>query len=451
VEYLIPKSKVIDVQEGDWVKKGDNLISGSPNPHDILEVLGVEALAEYLVAEIQEVYRLQGVKINDKHIEVIVRQMLQKVEITDGGDTTLLAGEQVDREEMNESTPSWPQGPEARGRQAGAARHHQGQLQTRSFISAASFQETTRVLTQAAVEGKKDSLIGLKENVIVGRLIPAGTGAGMNRLRVARLQPRCGAARAVSQAAGSLIAPETAAEEHAAELAQGPEAAIGDDPLARSRARTHGTDADAGDYLNPEARRRIRIRPNQQIDRTGEAQQIIRWRDLAALVFGRLDRTYDIARISIFGRNPDRIARKLGIGLGRQAIHHAALPGRIRAAAILPNVDNQRPNTGLPEGCKCPSRKLFEGGRQFLVKAVQPQITDPAFQNLEAIQCLGPRIALQVQRQFSCPSHDNLSRTRTQLKPVAPAVPVTCPIECSESSRRPGPAMPFIVARSTRD
>jgi DNA-directed RNA polymerase subunit beta' len=108
VEYLIPKSKVIDVQEGDYVKKGDNLISGSPDPHDILEVLGVEALAEYLVAEIQEVYRLQGVKINDKHIEVIVRQMLQKVEITDGGDTTLLPGEQVDLEEMNETNAKLP-------------------------------------------------------------------------------------------------------------------------------------------------------------------------------------------------------------------------------------------------------------------------------------------------------------------------------------------------------
>ena len=102
VEYLIPKSKVIDVQEGDYVKRGDNLIGGSPDPHDILEVLGIEPLAEYLVSEIQEVYRLQGVKINDKHIEVIVRQMLQKVEITDGGDTTLLPGEQVDREEMDE-------------------------------------------------------------------------------------------------------------------------------------------------------------------------------------------------------------------------------------------------------------------------------------------------------------------------------------------------------------
>ena len=184
VEYLIPKTKVIDVQEGDYVKKGDTLISGSPNPHDILEVMGVEALAEYLVNEIQEVYRLQGVKINDKHIEVIVRQMLQKVEITDGGDTTLLPGEQVDLAEMLEIN-----GKLAKGKQGASGTPvllgiTKASLQTRSFISAASFQETTRVLTQAAVEGKKDTLIGLKENVIVGRLIPAGTGAGMNRLRV---------------------------------------------------------------------------------------------------------------------------------------------------------------------------------------------------------------------------------------------------------------------------
>jgi DNA-directed RNA polymerase subunit beta' len=166
------------------VKKGDTLISGSPNPHDILEVMGVEALAEYLVNEIQEVYRLQGVKINDKHIEVIVRQMLQKVEITDGGDTTLLPGEQVDLAEMLEIN-----GKLAKGKQPAEGKPvllgiTKASLQTRSFISAASFQETTRVLTQAAVEGKKDTLIGLKENVIVGRLIPAGTGAGMNRLRV---------------------------------------------------------------------------------------------------------------------------------------------------------------------------------------------------------------------------------------------------------------------------
>jgi DNA-directed RNA polymerase subunit beta' len=185
VEYLIPKSKVIDVQEGDYVKRGDNLVAGSPNPHDILEVMGIEPLAEFLVAEIQEVYRLQGVKINDKHIETIVRQMLQKVEITASGDTTLLVGEQVDREEMIEinDKAALTGGAPAEGKPIllGITK---ASLQTRSFISAASFQETTRVLTQAAVEGKQDQLIGLKENVIVGRLIPAGTGAGMNRLRV---------------------------------------------------------------------------------------------------------------------------------------------------------------------------------------------------------------------------------------------------------------------------
>ena len=184
VEYLIPKTKVIDVQEGDFVKKGDTLISGSPNPHDILEVLGIEALAEYLVNEIQEVYRLQGVKINDKHIEVIVRQMLQKVEITDGGDTTLLPGEQVDYEEMLEYNAKLTKSKKPAQGTPILLGITKASLQTRSFISAASFQETTRVLTQAAVEGKKDTLIGLKENVIVGRLIPAGTGAGMNRMRV---------------------------------------------------------------------------------------------------------------------------------------------------------------------------------------------------------------------------------------------------------------------------
>jgi DNA-directed RNA polymerase subunit beta' len=184
VEYLIAKTKVIDVQEGDFVKKGDTLVSGSPNPHDILEVLGIEALAEYLVNEIQEVYRLQGVKINDKHIEVIVRQMLQKVEITNGGDTTLLPGEQVDLEEMNEYNSKLTKSKKPAEGKPILLGITKASLQTRSFISAASFQETTRVLTQAAVEGKKDTLIGLKENVIVGRLIPAGTGAGMNRMRV---------------------------------------------------------------------------------------------------------------------------------------------------------------------------------------------------------------------------------------------------------------------------
>lgn len=232
VEYLIPKSKVIDVQEGDYVKRGDNLIGGSPDPHDILEVLGIEPLAEYLVSEIQEVYRLQGVKINDKHIETIVRQMLQKVEITNGGDTTLLAGEQVDRDEMDEVNAKLMPGQQPAEGKPILLGITKASLQTRSFISAASFQETTRVLTEAAVQGKKDTLVGLKENVIVGRLIPAGTGSSMNRMRIAA-NSRDAALRAAMRVANEqhLVAPRTAAEEHAAELREGPEAAIGDDPL----------------------------------------------------------------------------------------------------------------------------------------------------------------------------------------------------------------------------
>jgi DNA-directed RNA polymerase subunit beta' len=249
-EYLIPKSKVIDVQEGDYVKRGDNLIGGSPNPHDILEVMGIEPLAEYLVAEIQEVYRLQGVKINDKHIETIVRQMLQKVEITNGGDTTLLAGEQVDRIEMDEINAKLAKGQTPAEGKPILLGITKASLQTRSFISAASFQETTRVLTQAAVEGKKDTLTGLKENVIVGRLIPAGTGAGMNRLRVTA-NSKDAALRAQQRAwQASLIAPNSAAEEHAAELAQPVEADTGDDALGAVVSSGHGSDADAGDYLN---------------------------------------------------------------------------------------------------------------------------------------------------------------------------------------------------------
>jgi DNA-directed RNA polymerase subunit beta' len=250
IDYLVPKSKVIDVQEGDYVKRGDNLIGGSPDPHDILEVLGIEPLAEYLVAEIQEVYRLQGVKINDKHIETIVRQMLQKVEITDAGDSTYLVGEQIDREEMDEVNVKLA----SEGRAVAAGKPvllgiTKASLQTRSFISAASFQETTRVLTEAAVQGKVDTLNGLKENVIVGRLIPAGTGAGMNRLRVTA-NSRDAALRASQRSmAAALVAPESAAELREAELAEPPEADLGDDPLGSIEGDAHGTDADAGDYL----------------------------------------------------------------------------------------------------------------------------------------------------------------------------------------------------------
>jgi DNA-directed RNA polymerase subunit beta' len=184
VEYMVPKGKHIPVQEGDFVQKGDYIMDGNPAPHDILSIMGVEALANYMIDEVQDVYRLQGVKINDKHVEVIVRQMLQKWEITDSGETTLLKGEHVDKAEFeaaNEKAAS-------EGR-----REAQGEpillgitkasLQTRSFISAASFQETTRVLTEASVQGKRDKLVGLKENVIVGRLIPAGTGGATQRVR----------------------------------------------------------------------------------------------------------------------------------------------------------------------------------------------------------------------------------------------------------------------------
>ena len=183
-EYLIPKGRSIAVHEGDIVRKGDMIVEGSLDPHDILRVMGVEALAHYLIKEVQAVYRLQGVKINDKHIEVIVRQMMQRLEVIDAGDTTLLTGEQVDKEVLqaeNEKTLKM------NGRPAVAAPVLLGitkaSLQTSSFISAASFQETTRVLTEAATAGRRDKLAGLKENVIVGRLIPAGTGAQMQRLR----------------------------------------------------------------------------------------------------------------------------------------------------------------------------------------------------------------------------------------------------------------------------
>jgi DNA-directed RNA polymerase subunit beta' len=188
-EYLVPKGKHVSVQEGDYVKAGDPLVDGPRVPHDILRVLGVEALANYLVNEIQDVYRLQGVKINDKHIEVIVRQMLQKVEIVEPGDTTYLVGEQVDRFEFEAENEKRLRLGE---RPARAEPVLQGitkaSLQTQSFISAASFQETTRVLTEAATAGKVDTLAGLKENVIVGRLIPAGTGAVMSRLRAIAAQ-----------------------------------------------------------------------------------------------------------------------------------------------------------------------------------------------------------------------------------------------------------------------
>jgi DNA-directed RNA polymerase subunit beta' len=176
-EYLIPKGKHVTVHEGDFIRAGESLMDGSANPHDILSIRGVKDLAKYLVDEVQQVYRLQSVKINDKHIEVIVRQMLRKVRVKTAGDTEFLVGESVDRprfEAINSAIIELGKEP------ATAEPLLQGitkaSLSTESFISAASFQETTKVLTEAAVAGKVDTLAGLKENVIMGRLIPAGTG-----------------------------------------------------------------------------------------------------------------------------------------------------------------------------------------------------------------------------------------------------------------------------------
>jgi len=211
VEYMIPKGKHIPVQEGDFVQKGDYIMDGNPAPHDILRIMGVEALANYMIDEVQDVYRLQGVKINDKHIEVIVRQMLQKLEILDGGDTTLLKGEQVEKIELDEENAK------ARNRGMREAKAEpvllgitKASLQTRSFISAASFQETTRVLTEASVQGKRDKLVGLKENVIVGRLIPAGTGGATSRVKkiaADRDQNVIEARRSEAETAAALAAP----------------------------------------------------------------------------------------------------------------------------------------------------------------------------------------------------------------------------------------------------
>ncbi|GAK46764.1 DNA-directed RNA polymerase subunit beta' [Tepidicaulis marinus] len=226
VEYLIPKGKHIAIQEGDVIEKGEFLLDGHPAPHDILAISGVEELAAYLVNEIQDVYRLQGVTINDKHIEVIVRQMLQKVEITNAGDSTFLSGEQVDRKEMDEVNEKLV----AEGRNPASGTPvllgiTKASLQTRSFFSAASFQETTRVLTEAAVIGKIDDLAGLKENIIVGRLIPAGTGRMMDLLR-GEARDRDEVLLEQQVAAGEITA-EEAAGQPAAEAAAEAEADAG--------------------------------------------------------------------------------------------------------------------------------------------------------------------------------------------------------------------------------
>ena len=217
VEYMVPKGKHIPVAEGDFVQKGDYIMDGNPAPHDILSIMGVEALADYMIDEVQDVYRLQGVKINDKHIEVIVRQMLQKWEIQESGDTTLLKGEHVDKQEFDQANEKALSkgGRPAKGEPIllGITK---ASLQTRSFISAASFQETTRVLTEASVQGKRDKLVGLKENVIVGRLIPAGTGGATQQMRkVAQDRDNVviEARREEAEAAAALAAPTASSDD----------------------------------------------------------------------------------------------------------------------------------------------------------------------------------------------------------------------------------------------
>jgi DNA-directed RNA polymerase subunit beta' len=206
-EYLIPKGKHISVHEGDYVKAGEALMDGSSNPHDILTILGEKALAKYLVDEVQEIYRLQGVRINDKHIEVIVRQMLRRVRIKEVGDTEFLIGDQVEKWRFEEEN----QRVLGEGGQPAVAEPlllgiTKASLSTDSFISAASFQETTKVLTEAAINGKVDRLVGLKENVIMGRLIPAGTGVPRyNKMEAISDEPE-GEERAAAEAPPGAVA-----------------------------------------------------------------------------------------------------------------------------------------------------------------------------------------------------------------------------------------------------
>jgi DNA-directed RNA polymerase subunit beta' len=186
-EFLIPKDKHVTVHDGQVVNKGEVIVDGAVEPHDILRLKGVEELARYIIDEVQDVYRLQGVKINDKHIEVIVRQMLRRVVIVDSGDSKFIREEQVERSEvLDENDRLIAQGKRPAEYQYMLLGITKASLSTDSFISAASFQETTRVLTEAAIMGKRDELRGLKENVIVGRLIPAGTGLAYHRTRRAQ-------------------------------------------------------------------------------------------------------------------------------------------------------------------------------------------------------------------------------------------------------------------------
>jgi DNA-directed RNA polymerase subunit beta' len=223
-EDLVPKEKNILVHEGQVVNKGESIVDGPADPQDILRLLGIEELARYIVDEVQDVYRLQGVKINDKHIQVIVRQMLRRVQITNSGDSNYIVGEQVERSELLDTNDR------LRSEDKMTATHAdvllgitKASLSTDSFISAASFQETTRVLTEAAIMGKRDELRGLKENVIVGRLIPAGTGMAFHQARKAKEELDDSERRAISmQEAQELAALELAALDDASDDAAAP-------------------------------------------------------------------------------------------------------------------------------------------------------------------------------------------------------------------------------------
>jgi DNA-directed RNA polymerase subunit beta' len=212
-EQLVPKEKSILVHEGQVVNKGELIVDGPADPQDILRLLGIEELARYIVDEVQDVYRLQGVKINDKHIEVIVRQMLRRVQIVNPGDSNYIAGEQVERSELFDTNDKL----RAEGKTVATYADlllgiTKASLSTDSFISAASFQETTRVLTEAAIMGKRDELRGLKENVIVGRLIPAGTGMAFHQARKAKEEMDESERRAIAmQEAEELAAAQLAA------------------------------------------------------------------------------------------------------------------------------------------------------------------------------------------------------------------------------------------------
>jgi DNA-directed RNA polymerase subunit beta' len=206
-EELIPKEKNLLVHEGQVVNKGENVVDGPADPQDILRLLGAEELARYIVDEVQDVYRLQGVKINDKHIETIVRQMLRRVVIDNVGDSSYIAGEQVERSQLLDANDALRADNKIPATFTNLLLGiTKASLSTDSFISAASFQETTRVLTEAAIMGKRDELRGLKENVIVGRLVPAGTGMAYHKARKAREAMDDAERRAIADAEAAELA-----------------------------------------------------------------------------------------------------------------------------------------------------------------------------------------------------------------------------------------------------